>query len=129
MGGVATAAAVRTWPFRVYSFPTELRIFSLDELRRIYVGRAMAEIDRTMTEMADSHLNALPTILLAPYSRSTRSLGDRLQQPATLTRASSSVYVCIAGSGPRVLFDLQTDANSPQPSQPGPMASLCEVEC
>jgi hypothetical protein len=24
IGGVAAAAAVRTWPFRVYSFPTEL---------------------------------------------------------------------------------------------------------
>jgi hypothetical protein len=24
IGGVAAAAAVRTWPFRVYSFPTEI---------------------------------------------------------------------------------------------------------
>ena len=38
----------------------------MDELRRIYVERAMAEIDRTMAEMADSHLNALATILLPP---------------------------------------------------------------
>ena len=41
VGGVATAAAVRTWPFRVYSFPTE--IFSMEKLRRIYVDRALAE--------------------------------------------------------------------------------------
>jgi hypothetical protein len=27
VGGIATAAAVRTWPFRVYSFPSELKIF------------------------------------------------------------------------------------------------------
>jgi len=26
VGGVAAAAAVRTWPFRVYSFPSEPRI-------------------------------------------------------------------------------------------------------
>ena len=35
----------------------------MEELRRIYVGRAMAEIDRAMAEMADSHLNALASIL------------------------------------------------------------------
>lgn len=28
IGGVAAAAAVRTWPFRVYSFPSELRILN-----------------------------------------------------------------------------------------------------
>ena len=44
IGGVATAAAVRTWPFRVYSFPSELRFLSIDELKRIYVERAMASI-------------------------------------------------------------------------------------
>jgi hypothetical protein len=44
VGGVATAAAVRTWPFRVYSFPTELRLLSIEELKRIYVERAMASI-------------------------------------------------------------------------------------
>ena len=27
VGGVAAAAAVRTWPFRVYSFPTEVKTF------------------------------------------------------------------------------------------------------
>ena len=30
IGGVAAAAAVRTWPFRVYSFPTDLTISSVD---------------------------------------------------------------------------------------------------
>jgi hypothetical protein len=44
VGGVATAAAVRTWPFRVYSFPTELRLLSIEELKKIYVERAMASI-------------------------------------------------------------------------------------
>jgi len=44
VGGVATAAAVRTWPFRVYSFPSELRILSVDELKRTYVERAMNSI-------------------------------------------------------------------------------------
>lgn len=27
-GGLAAGAAVRTWPFRVYSFPTDLRIWN-----------------------------------------------------------------------------------------------------
>jgi hypothetical protein len=27
VGGIAAGAAVRTWPFRVYSFPSELKIF------------------------------------------------------------------------------------------------------
>lgn len=58
VGGAA--AALCTWPFRVYSFPTELRILSLDELRRIYVDRAMAEIDRAI---ANSPLNGVATIL------------------------------------------------------------------
>ena len=44
IGGVATAATVRTWPFRVYSFPSDLRILSIDELKRIYVERAMTSL-------------------------------------------------------------------------------------
>jgi hypothetical protein len=44
IGGVATAAAVRTWPFRVYSFPSELRFLSIDELKRIYVERALTSL-------------------------------------------------------------------------------------
>jgi hypothetical protein len=31
VGGVAASAAVRTWPFRVYSFPTEIQIASATE--------------------------------------------------------------------------------------------------
>jgi hypothetical protein len=45
IGGVATAAAVRTWPFRVYSFPSELRLLSIEELKKIYRERAMAELE------------------------------------------------------------------------------------
>ena len=44
VGGVAAAAAVRTWPFRVYSFPSELRFLSNDELKRIYVERALTSL-------------------------------------------------------------------------------------
>jgi hypothetical protein len=44
VGGVAAAAAVRTWPFRVYSFPTDPRLLSIDELKRIYVERAMTSL-------------------------------------------------------------------------------------
>jgi hypothetical protein len=32
---------VCTWPYRVYSFPTELRFLSIDEIKRIYVERAL----------------------------------------------------------------------------------------
>jgi len=34
-GGVVVGAAVRTWPFRVYSFPTEISVpaFSLEKLQ------------------------------------------------------------------------------------------------
>jgi len=49
IGGVATAAAVRTWPFRVYSFPSELRFLSIDELKRIYVERAMDDLFAELT--------------------------------------------------------------------------------
>jgi len=41
---VATASAVRTWPFRVCSFPSELRLLSIAELKRIYVERAMTSL-------------------------------------------------------------------------------------
>ena len=44
IGGVTTAAAVRTWPFRIYSFPSELRFLSIDELKRIYVERALTSL-------------------------------------------------------------------------------------
>lgn len=35
VGGVAIAAAVRTWPFRVYSFPGAPRLSSIEELQKI----------------------------------------------------------------------------------------------
>src|SRR5436309_9615324 len=60
VGGVSVSAAVRTWPFRVFSFPTELRILSLDELRSIYIERALAEISR---DMANSPLNGVGAML------------------------------------------------------------------
>ena len=41
VGGIATATAVRTWPFRVYSFPTEPQIFTVDEFRNFYVQPAV----------------------------------------------------------------------------------------
>lgn len=33
IGGVAATAAVRTWPFRVYSFPRRVRVDHLDLMR------------------------------------------------------------------------------------------------
>ena len=35
VGGIAAAAAVRTFPFRVFSFPTDVQLISADELPKI----------------------------------------------------------------------------------------------
>jgi hypothetical protein len=55
VGGVAAGAAVRTWPFRIFSFPSEVKVFApvdpiignafslekADELMRIYYKPAI----------------------------------------------------------------------------------------
>jgi hypothetical protein len=38
LGGVAVAAAVRTFPFRVYSFPSQVQIIRPDEAQEIISG-------------------------------------------------------------------------------------------
>ena len=38
VGGVATAAAVRTWPFRVYSFPKGIAVFDHELEYRTVTG-------------------------------------------------------------------------------------------
>ena len=40
-------------------------------------------------------------------------------QPTTLTRASSSVYLCITGRGSDVLLNLKPEANSAKPRTSG----------
>jgi hypothetical protein len=40
IGGVAATAAVRTWPFRVFSFAPEVKVFTLE-----YLNQAMGRID------------------------------------------------------------------------------------
>src|SRR5258708_3464028 len=35
IGGVAGAAAIRTWPFRVYSFANDIKVVSTPELNKI----------------------------------------------------------------------------------------------
>lgn len=43
IGGVAAGAAVRTWPFRVYSFPTEPKICTtFEEAMRQYYSYGIA---------------------------------------------------------------------------------------
>ena len=51
IGGVAAAAAVRTWPFRAYSFPSEVKIAP------IAAGGALTieMIERTLTEMWENY--------------------------------------------------------------------------
>ena len=55
IGGVAASAAVRTWPFRVYSFPSEVKELVLfdkpiPDLRRITITRE--ELNASMEEFA-----------------------------------------------------------------------------
>ena len=42
-GGVAASAAVRTWPFRVYSFPSTPKIYTIAEFTDIYIKPAMSQ--------------------------------------------------------------------------------------
>jgi hypothetical protein len=52
VGGLAAAAAVRTWPFRVYSFPSEIKVFpSIDK----YLKNAVESLNRDMN--LDFYLN------------------------------------------------------------------------
>ena len=44
VGGVATAAAVRTWPLRVFSFPSTPRLLTLEEMRKVYLEPAMENL-------------------------------------------------------------------------------------
>jgi hypothetical protein len=41
VGGIATAAAIRTWPFRVYSFPSDVHASASDLFEKGILGRAV----------------------------------------------------------------------------------------
>lgn len=41
IGGIAATAAVRAWPFRVYSFPQEIEVLSLPEITERYLAPAI----------------------------------------------------------------------------------------
>jgi hypothetical protein len=47
VGGLAATAAVRTWPFRVYSFPTEVKVYKTFDMD-YYVRNAMESLCREM---------------------------------------------------------------------------------
>lgn len=44
IGGVATAAAVRTFPFRVYSFSQPIEVLTLPEMTERYLAPAMRNL-------------------------------------------------------------------------------------
>jgi len=45
IGGIATSAAVRTWPFRVYSFPSQIIAFDFAAEKEKYIRLAHIYID------------------------------------------------------------------------------------
>jgi len=91
VGGVATAAAVRTWPFRVYSFPTELRLLSVEELKKIYVERAMASTFDEATENFWIPAWSVPKLLALNRSTDPRSSSSA---PKGVWVDSSNVLMC-----------------------------------
>ena len=57
VGGVAAAAAVRTWPFRVFSFPTEIAIPSVPAFNTAtWQDLALIYYDREAIEQLKRHL-------------------------------------------------------------------------
>ena len=52
IGGVAAASAVRAWPFRVFSFPTEIKPISI-QAAADFLGPGVIEINRYQAEIFD----------------------------------------------------------------------------
>ena len=50
IGGIAASAAVRAWPFRVYSFPSQIIPFDYLAEKEKYIQLARAYIDRQITD-------------------------------------------------------------------------------
>jgi hypothetical protein len=44
IGGIALASAVRSWPFRVYSFPSTVKSFEADRITILEVGEEDFEV-------------------------------------------------------------------------------------
>jgi len=88
IGGVATAAAVRTWPFRVYSFPSELRFLSIDELKRVYIERAMNSLLAEARDDIWISSWSVPTL----QRLSTDSAFERLELQILRTNAESGPW-------------------------------------
>jgi hypothetical protein len=62
VGGVAAAAAVRTWPFRVFSFPTDLRIVNPSVAWTTASNVRMVELNVQALEL-ESFAKEIPTLL------------------------------------------------------------------
>jgi hypothetical protein len=50
IGGIAASAAVRAWPFRVYSFPSQVIIVDYWAEKEKYLRLARAYIDHEVTK-------------------------------------------------------------------------------
>ena len=69
IGGVAAASAVRAWPFRVFSFPTDITLPPSPAL----VSRGIADFDRILKEIytpaISAQLNRTPYLYLHAKQR------------------------------------------------------------
>ena len=50
IGGIAASAAVRTWPFRVYSFPSQIITVDFSAEKEKYIRLARTYIDEEVTQ-------------------------------------------------------------------------------
>jgi hypothetical protein len=67
IGGVAATAAVRTWPFRVYSFPTQIKPATSNlEYSRFSFGGLPVQVDPFCPPGRIYTLNANPSMLGVP---------------------------------------------------------------
>jgi len=50
IGGIAASAAVRAWPFRVYSFPSQIITVDLSAEKETYIRLARTYIDEQVAK-------------------------------------------------------------------------------
>lgn len=90
VGGVATAAAVRTWPFRVFSFPTEVQLPQFDDYYGItyYMNKDQAIAWQNLAHGSGSRWIKGPDGLPICVRRGQLVVTDVDQQHKTITLAN-----------------------------------------
>ena len=77
IGGIAAAAAVRTWPFRVYSFPSQIVAIEYVAEKEKYIRLARAYIDAQVAEYG-----AVESLLLQDGIVTSSLFNGRAARPA-----------------------------------------------